>query len=149
MTTKTPLFKVAAATLGLLLLTAQQDMPLRPPGRFTAITTGLLKGTIAGDVSMSTFRDGRRELYLQMDSRQMMATDIMVSVQVTFPPAKSPPAVRLQVENLKTHALTFPAATATLDLKGRDLLSGRFTITSPNLTLSGTLDRAPVVPAIE
>jgi hypothetical protein len=149
MTAKTALLKAAVAALGLILLTAQQDMPLRPPGRFTATTAGLLKGTIAGDVSASIFRDGHREIYLQLDSSQMMATDIMVSVQITQAPGKSAPSFRLQIENLKTHQLTYPAATGTLDLKGRDLLSGRFTVTSADLTLTGTLDKAPVVPAIE
>jgi hypothetical protein len=149
MTAKTALFKAAVAALGLILLTAQQDMPLRPPGRFIATTTGLLKGTIAGDVSASLFRDGHRELYLQLDSAQMMATDIMVSVQVTLMPGKPAPSFRLRVENLKTHALTYPSATGTLDLKGRDLLSGRFMVTSTDLTLTGILDNAPVVPAIE
>jgi len=149
MTAKTALLKAAVAALGLILLTAQQDMPLRPPGRFTATTVGLLKGTIAGDVSAATFRDGHREIYLQLDSAQMMATSIMVSVQITQGPGKATPAFRLQVENLKTHQLTYPAATGTLDLKGRDLLSGRFTVTSADLTLTGTLDKAPVVPAIE
>jgi hypothetical protein len=149
MTAKTALFKAAVAALGLILLSAQQDMPLRPPGRFTATTTGLLKGTIAGDVSASTFRDGHREIYLQLDSSQMMQTDIMVSVQITQTPGKPTPTFRLQVENLKTHQLTYPAATGTLDLKGRDLLSGRFTVTSADLTLTGTLYKAPVVPAIE
>ena len=149
MTAKTALFKAAIAALGLTLLSAQQDMPLRPPGRFTATTTGLLKGTIAGDVSVSKFRDGHLEIYLQLDSAQMMATDIMVSVQVTLTPGKPAPTFRLQIENLKTHQLTYPAATGTLDLEGRDLLSGRFTVTSANLTLNGTLDKAPAVPAVE
>lgn len=153
MTANSTVLKATIAALGLLLLSGQQDMPLRPPGRFSATTTGLLKGTITGDISVSTFRDGHREIYLQMDSSQMMATNIMISLQVTLPVVRTAPVFRLQVENLKTHQLSYPAATGTLALKGRDLLTGSFTVTSTDktlpLTLTGTLDNAPVVPAVE
>lgn len=148
-----PVLKPAIAALSLVILTAQQDLPQRPPGRFQATTTGLLKGTVAGDVSATAFRDGRREIYMQLDSSQMLAIDIMLSLQVTLPPGKATPVFRLQVENLKTQELSYPAATGTFELKGTSMLSGRFavasTATATPLTITGTFDKAPQVTAIE
>ena len=153
MTMSNPVTKAVIAALALVALAAQQDLPQRPPGRFQATTKGLLKGTVAGDVSASAFRDGHREIYLQMDSSQMMATGILVSLQVTLPAGKAGPSFRLQVEDIRTHKLSTPPATGTLDLKGTSMFSGSFSVTSTDtatpLTLSGSFDKAPLVQAIE
>ena len=51
-----------------LLLTAQQDVPLRGPGQFSATAAGAVIGTLQGDASATRFSDGRREFYLLLNS---------------------------------------------------------------------------------
>ena len=101
-----------AIILSLLLLTAQQDIPLKSPGRFEATATGLLKGRIQGDISGTNFANGRTEIYLAIDSLIMMSQKIMVSAVITLPAGKlkfplllTPSNTRLQIEMLETQEL--------------------------------------------
>ena len=152
--------KAVMAALSLVLLSGQQDVPLRAPGRFFAATQGALKGTIAGNISGTSFKDGTRELYWSLDSTQMMATGTMLSITVRVPKGSNAASLvlnsgntRLVLETLATHVLSTIAAEGRLEVRGSNLLRGKFSLSSTDkgrpLTLTGTFDQAPVVPGLD
>lgn len=151
---------IITAALSIFLLTAQDGMPLRPHGRFTAETTGALSGPITGDVSAEILRDGSLRLYLGQDSSQMMKTDRLLTVTIVVPSGKGKRTltlakgkVSLMLQDLKTLERTTASADGTLALEGRDLLTGSFALRAMlgnrPLTLEGKFERAPVVTALD
>ncbi len=148
---------VAAASV---LLTAQQDAPLRGPGRFTATAAGVLSGTVSGDASVTKFQDGRRELYLMLNSDQMMARSMMISATIRLPASAGmhtlkPPTgyTLIRWENLTAHTGKSALATGTIEFKGKDVLSGKFSITATagaeTMTLTGIFEDAPIIKGID
>jgi hypothetical protein len=148
---------VIAATLPLLSL---QDVPLRGPGQFTATSSGIVTGQIAGDASATVFRNRMRELYLQLNSDQMMKLKTMIAVTVTLPvgagtfPLDGRSAqASVSWERMATHARQVVPATGSITVTGTDLLSGRFTLSATSgtekLTLTGSFEKAPVLPALD
>jgi len=151
---------ILTAVLSIFLLTAQDGMPLRPHGRFTAETAGLLPGPISGDVSAEILRDGSMRLYLGQDSSQMMKTDRLLTITIAVPPGKGKRSltlttgtVSLMLQDLTTLERTMATADGTLALEGRDLLTGSFslkaTLGNRPLTLEGKFEKAPVVTALD
>lgn len=145
------------AIVSLLLLPAQQDIPLKGPGRFQATATGLLKGNIEGDIAGTKFANGQTEIYVMIDSLIMMSQNVMVSAVIHLPAGKpvspmklTPSNFRLQIEKLNTQELLVVPATGTLELKGRGLIDGKFTISSSDakaaLSISGVFQKAPIIP---
>ena len=138
-----------------LLLTAQQDVPLRGPGQFSATAAGAVIGTLQGDASATRFSDGRREFYLLLNSDQMMRQKLMLSVTIKLPVpgekaiAPTSHEAMVQWESLANHTRTSVPATASIEMKGKDLLTGKFTITSRDtshpLTLTGKFENAPII----
>lgn len=151
---------IITAALSIFLLTAQDGLPLRPHGRFTAETTGALSGPITGDVSAEILGDGSLRLYLGQDSIQMMKTDRLLTVTIIAPSGKGKRTltlakgkVSLMLQDLKTLERTMATADGTLALEGRDLLTGSFalkaTLGNQPLTLEGKFEKAPVVTALD
>lgn len=143
----------------LLLLTAQQDLPVKGPGRFQATATGVLKGKLEGNIAGTVFADGRTEYYVMIDSHIMMSQNVMVSAVISLPAGKqvfpqqlTPSNTRLQIEKLDTQELLIVPATGTIEMRGRDLVDGKFTITSSDaratLNISGEFQKAPIIPGI-
>ena len=151
---------IITAALSIFLLTAQDGMPLRPHGRFTAETTGAVSGSITGDVSAEILRDDSMRLYLGQDSSQMMKTDRLLTVTIVAPSGKGKRTltlakgkVNLMLQDLNTLERTMATADGTLVLEGRDLLTGSFslkaTLGNRPLTLEGKFEKAPVVAALD
>jgi hypothetical protein len=151
---------IITAVLSIFLLTAQDGMPLRPHGRFNAEATGAMSGPITGDVSAEIQRDGSMRLYFGQDSSQMMKTDRLLTIAIAAPPGKGKRTltlakgkVSLMLQNLNTLERTMATADGTLELKGRELLTGSFslkaTLGTRQLTLEGKFEKAPVVAALD
>lgn len=147
------------AVLALTLLTGQQDLPIRAPGRFTATGAGDLTGALSGDATATRFRNGARELYLVLDSDKMMATKRMLSVSIRLPAqdAKSPFALStantvIRLDNLVSHDSTTLPVQGTLQYRGKDTLEGSFRLSAgtgaQTVTIIGTFKDAPVVEGI-
>jgi hypothetical protein len=152
--------KIITAVLSIFLLTAQDGMPLRPHGRFTAEATGAMSGPIMGDVSAELLRDGSMRFYLGQDSSQMMKTDKLLTVTIIAPQAKgkrtytlSKGQVSLMLQDLNTLERTMATGNGTLSIEGRGLLKGSFslkaTLGTRPLTLEGIFEKAPVVSALD
>jgi hypothetical protein len=151
---------IITAALSIFLLTAQDGLPLRPHGRFTAGATGAMSSPITGDVSAELLRDGSMRLYLGQDSSQMMKTDKLLTVTIMVPQGKgkrtytlSKGHVSLMLQDLNTLERTMTTGDGTLSIEGRGLLKGSFTLkatlgTRP-LTLEGKFENAPVVSALD
>ncbi len=136
-----------------LLLSAQQDMPLRGPGKFTATATGIISGTVTGDASVTKYKSGARELHLLLNSDQEMSLSRMFGVTISLP-AKGALTTQvakamLQWGNLTDHTRQSAPANCNIEFRGKDLLDGRFTVTATagteTLSLTGTFERAPVI----
>lgn len=156
MSTKT----IITAALSTFLLTAQDGLPLRPHGRFTAEATGTVTGNITGDVAAERLRDGSLRLYLSQDSSQMMKTDQLLTVTIAAPAGKGKRTLALgtgktqvMVQNLKSLERIIAAGEGTLTIEGRDLLEGAFslkaTVGNRPLSLEGKFEKAPVVTALD
>jgi hypothetical protein len=147
---------VPVIVASLLLLQAQQDIPLKGPGRFQATATGLLKGAIQGDISGTKSANGSIEIFVAIDSLIMMSQNVMVSAVISLPAGKlsfpmklTPANTRLQIEKLDTQELLIVPASGFIEMKGRDLVDGRFAITSSDakaaLDISGEFRKAPII----
>jgi hypothetical protein len=149
-----PFILLVASTL---LLTAQQDMPLRGPGKFTAAATGIIAGTVTGDASVTKYKTGPRELHLLLNSDQEMSLNRMFSVTISLPAqgtlTPKPVKALLQWGNLTNHTRQSAPATGTIEFRGKDLLDGRFKLTATagteTLSLSGTFEAAPVIDDVD
>jgi hypothetical protein len=152
--------KIITAILSIFLLTAQDGLPLRPHGRFTAEATGAMSGPINGDVSAELLRDGSMRLYLGQDSSQMMKTDKLLTVTIMAAQGKgkrtytlSKGQVSLMLQDLNTLERTMTTGDGTLSIEGRGLLKGSFalkaTLGTRPLTLEGKFENAPVVSALD
>jgi hypothetical protein len=152
--------KIITAILSIFLLTAQDGLPLRPHGRFTAEATGAVSGPINGDVSAELLRDGSMRIYLGQDSSQMMKTDKLLTVTIMAAQGKgkrtytlSKGQVSLMLQDLNTLERTMTTGDGTLFIEGRGLLKGSFalkaTLGTRPLTLEGKFENAPVVSALD
>jgi hypothetical protein len=149
-----PFILLVASTF---LLTAQQDMPLRGPGKFTATATGIITGTVTGDASVTKFKAGPRELHLLLNSDQEMSLSRMFSVTISLPAKGTltplPVKALLQWSNLTNHTRQSAPANCTIEFRGRDLLDGRFKIAATagteTLSLNGTFQAAPVIDDVD
>lgn len=146
--------RFAVLALASLALTAQQDAPLRGPGKFQGAATGAVNAQVSGDASISRFKNGKRELYLMLNSDRMMALNVMMAVTVKLPAAGAAAIDgTLTWESLATRTRHSSAVTGTLTFKGKDLLSGEFKLSGKDgnetLSLSGTFADAPVLVGVE
>lgn len=151
---------VLTALTALFLLTAQDGLPLRPHGRFTAEVTGGWSGTIAGDASAERQRDGSLRIHFVQDSSQMMATDRLLMVTLALPEGKrkrtqviAPGKASMMLQDLKSLERTIISGEGILTLQGRDMLEGSFTLRATvggkPVSLSGKFEKAPLVAAID
>jgi hypothetical protein len=151
---------VTVAVISMFLLTAQQDLPLRPPGRFTATASGALSGPIAGDATITRFRNGTREIDLVLDSDQMMSSNRMVAISIRVQASTTTAPISLnnsntivRLDNLNTHESSTVPVHGSLQLKGKDTLQGSFTFAgtsgSTNLSITGSFVDAPVLPGLD
>ena len=151
---------VTVAVISMFLLTAQQDLPLRPPGRFPATASGALSGPIAGDATVTRFRNGTREIDLVLDSDQMMSSNRMVAISIrvqssttTAPISLNNSNTILRLDNLNTHESSTVPVQGSLQLKGKETLQGSFTLAgttgSTNLSMTGSFVDAPVLPGLD
>ncbi|MEQ1756277.1 MAG: hypothetical protein ABL973_19330 [Micropepsaceae bacterium] len=149
-----------AAVISMLLLTAQQDLPLRAPGRFTATASGALSGPVAGDATVTRFRNGVREIDLVLDSDQMMSSNRMIAISIRVQATTTASPIQLnhgntilRLDNLNTHESGAIPVQGSLQLKGRDTLQGSFKLSGKsganNLSLSGSFVDAPVLPGLD
>lgn len=151
---------VLTAMTALFLLAAQDGLPLRPHGRFTAELTGAWSGTIAGDASAERHRDGSLRIHFGQDSSQMMATDRLLMVTLAIPDGKgkrtqviAPGKASMMFQDLKSLERKIIAGEGTLTLQGRDLLEGSFTlwatVDGKPASISGKFEKAPLVAAMD
>lgn len=126
---------VLTALTALFLLAAQDGLPLRPHGRFSAELTGAVSGAIAGDASAERQRDGSLHIFLGQDSSQMMATDRLITVALAIPDGKGKRTLSIKLgkasimlQDLKTLERTIITGEGTLTLEGRDVLEGNFSL---------------------
>lgn len=148
--------QLALLALASLALTAQQDAPLRGPGTFKAAASGALNAQVSGDVSITRFKNGTRELYLMLNSDRMMALNTMVAVTVKLPANGTGPGMidgMLSWEAFDSRARHTAPLSGTLTYQGKDLLSGEFKLTGKDgdqtLSLSGTFVDAPTLPGVD
>lgn len=148
--------RLALLAFASLALTAQQDAPLRGPGKFQGVATGTITAQVAGDASVTRFKTGARELYLMLNSDRMMALNAMVAVTVKLPASPTAGGAIdgvLSWESLVTHTRHAAPISGTLTFKGKDLLAGEFKISakdgSETLSLTGTFVDAPVLAGVD
>lgn len=143
-----------------VVLTAQQDAPLRGPGKFTAAASGALSGEVSGDASVTNFKNGRRELYFLLNSDQMMSANMMVSATIKLPATAgnyrlTPVAANalIQWDNLTARTRHSALATGSISFKGKDTLSGTFSMSAKagaeTLTLTGEFQNAPAISGVD
>ena len=147
------------AALSVVLL-AQQDAPLRGPGKFTAAASGALSGKVSGDASVTNFKNGKRELYFLLNSNQMMSANMMVSATIRLPATAgiyrlTPVAANalIQWDNLTARTRHSALATGSISFKGKDTLSGTFSMSAKagaeTLTLTGEFQNAPAISGVD
>ena len=143
-----------------VVLTAQQDAPLRGPGKFTAAASGALSGEVSGDASVTNFKNGRRELYFLLNSDQMMSANMMVSATIKLPATAgnyrlTPVAANalIQWDNLTARTRHSALAAGSISFKGKDTLSGTFSMSAKagaeTLTLTGEFQNAPAISGVD
>lgn len=148
------------ALTALFLLAAQDGLPLRPHGRFTAELTGVSPGTINGDASAERQGDGSLRIFLGQDSSQMMSTDRLLTVTLAVPGGKGKRSLAiatgnasLMLQDLKTLQRSTVPGEGTITLEGRDMLEGSFslraTVGGKPVSLTGKFEKAPLVAAID
>lgn len=143
-----------------MALTAQQDAPLRGPGKFTAAASGTLTGKVSGDASVTNFKNGKRELYFLLNSDEMMSASMMVSASIKLPSMAgnhrlTPAAANalIQWDNLTARTRHSALATGSISFKGTDTISGTFSMSAKagteTLTLTGEFRNAPAISGVD
>ncbi len=143
-----------------VVLTAQQDAPLRGPGKFIAAASGALTGKVSGDASATNFKNGKRELYFLLNSDQMMTANMMVSATIKLPATTgnyrlTPAAANalIQWDNLTARTRHSAFVTGSISFKGKDTLSGTFSMSAKagaeTLTLTGEFQNAPAISGVD
>lgn len=137
---------------------------MRKAGSFSATVQGVVTGSLTGDATIFVRKDGTH-LYLSANTDQMMALKVMISAEVVWPThsnasrhqipddaAKPTTIATIQWERLDTRERHTATATGSIDLDGKDPMSGRFDLTAKDgaatLKLSGTFKDAPVMEGI-